>query len=362
MRTQEFIEKSNLAHNFKYDYSKSNYLNNKTKVIIICREHGDFLQNPKSHYNGHGCPNCYGNKKITSDIFINLSNKIHNKKYLYEKVNYINNSTKVIITCKEHGDFSQNPKSHMRGFGCVKCSGLKKLTTDEFISKSKLIHGDLYSYEETIYISQKYKVKITCPYHGSFEQLPNNHLRGAGCLKCKVSNMKSNTEDFIQKSKKIHNDLYDYSEVNYEEHLSQVTVICKKHGKFKITPHGHINGRGCSRCKSSKMELYIENYLKLNNIQYKRQFLLPNLKRLKFDFAILDNNNLKCLIEYNGLQHYKFVKYFHKDEKSFNDSIIRDETKIKFCQDSNVKLHIIKFDEDIENKMKKIVYEIQHSN
>ena len=74
-RKQNFLQKSVIVHNNKYNYSKVNYVNSTTKICIICPEHGEFWQYPRHHVKGHGCPKCMGQhlreiKQDTLDIFI----------------------------------------------------------------------------------------------------------------------------------------------------------------------------------------------------------------------------------------------------------------------------------------------------
>ena len=120
--TEEFIQKAHKVHGDKYDYSKVEYDGYKTKVCIICPKHGEFWQTPNSHLNGNGCPKCKGEKQTcTTDEFIAKAKKIHGDKYDYSKVEYVNNHTKVCIICPEHGEFWQIPSSHLQGKGCPKC-------------------------------------------------------------------------------------------------------------------------------------------------------------------------------------------------------------------------------------------------
>ena len=135
---KQFIEESYKIHGNKYDYSKVEYINNKTKVCIICPEHGEFWQSPNKHLQKHGCPFCAG-KYITNDDFIKKANKIHNNKYDYSKVNYVNNSTKVCIICPEHGEFWQTPDKHLQGEGCPICNNSKlENCIHEILSKNNI--------------------------------------------------------------------------------------------------------------------------------------------------------------------------------------------------------------------------------
>ena len=124
LSTEEFIEKANKIHGIgTYNYSKVNYINAHTNVIIICPKHGEFLQTPTSHLCGQGCSKCSGNKKSNTEEFIEKANKKHGiGTYDYSKVNYINSNTCVTIICPKHGDFSQTPRKHLRGQGCPKCN------------------------------------------------------------------------------------------------------------------------------------------------------------------------------------------------------------------------------------------------
>jgi ribosomal protein L13 len=108
-------------------------------------------------------------------------------------------------------------------------------TTSEFVSKSKVVHGETFDYSKVVYVNNESKIIITCKKHGEFCQTPSGHLSGKnGCKKCfseKIRRLKSsNTEDFINKSKSIHRDRYDYSKVIYINNFSKVTITCKKHG------------------------------------------------------------------------------------------------------------------------------------
>ena len=114
-------------------------------------------------------------RTFTIDDFIKKSNLKHNNKYDYSKTFYINSKLKVKIICKEHGEFEQNANNHIRGNGCPSCKKVKRINTDEFIIKSKIIHNDKFDYTLSTYVNQESKVKIICPVHGLFEQEAGSH-------------------------------------------------------------------------------------------------------------------------------------------------------------------------------------------
>lgn len=192
----KFIEEANTKYNNKYDYSIVEYKNCKTKVCIICPEHGEFYQIPNTHLRGtHGCPKCANrikgiNKRTTIYEFIEKCTNIHHNKYDYSEVTYINSDSKVCIICPEHGQFYQTPRDHLNnGTGCPKCaistsSKARAHNINLFITKSKEIHKDKYDYSNSEYINNHTNLKIICPEHGEFYQTPATHIRKSGCPEC----------------------------------------------------------------------------------------------------------------------------------------------------------------------------------
>ena len=182
-KTKEFIEKATKKHKGIYSYENTIIYSQK-KVIITCQKHGNFEQCPYNHLNGQGCRKCSNNKSLTTEEFIIKAKNIQGERYDYSKVIYINSYTKVIITCPKHGDFEQRPTDHLRGHCCSICFRNKKLTTKEFIERANNIHNRTYEYKKTICQNTRTKVIITCRKHGDFYQRPTDHLNGQGCRKC----------------------------------------------------------------------------------------------------------------------------------------------------------------------------------
>jgi len=120
---EQFIEKAKKIHGEKYDYSKVKYFGMHTRICIICPKHGEFWQLPYDHLQGKGCKKCgYESNCLTNEQFIEKAKKIHGEKYDYSKIIYKDNNTPVCIICKEHGEFWQTPHTHLKGYGCNKCS------------------------------------------------------------------------------------------------------------------------------------------------------------------------------------------------------------------------------------------------
>ena len=157
---------------------------------------------------------------------------------------------------------------------------MKKLTTEKFVEKARKVHGNKYDYSKVEYKNAHTKVCITCPIHGEFWQIPNDHLNGCGCPKCKIDKItllkKGTTNTFIEKAKKVHGDKYDYSKVNYINAKTKICIICPIHGEFWQTPNKHLNGEGCIKCgiqnqsnsKKCTIKDFIERAKKVHGNKY----------------------------------------------------------------------------------------------
>ena len=343
----KFIKESKEIHRDKYNYSKTKYINARTKVTIICPEHGEFEQLPSNHKRGNGCTKCLYNKK-DKKIIIKEFKEIHGNRYDYSKVNYKGVDNKITIICVEHGEFEQTPYNHKMGQNCPKCSG-KNLSTNDIIKNFKEIHGNRYDYSKVNYIKSSIKVTIICTEHGEFEQTPNNHKNGQGCFKCNGNETKD-INKLLNEFKETHADYYDYSLVEYINAHTKVIIICPEHGEFKQTPNNHRLGNGCPICNESKGERKIRLWLEDNNINFEPQHKFDdcrNILPLPFDFYLPD---LNLCIEYNGLQHYKAVTYFGGKD-GFKQRQMNDKIKMEYCNNNNIPLLIIKYNDNILKRL-----------
>jgi len=352
-RTKRFIIKAKEIHNNKYDYSKVEYVNAHTKVCIICPIHGEFWITPNSHLNGNGCAKCASNKKMTTEEFIKRAKLIHGDKYDYSKVEYVNAHTKVCIICPIHGEFWTTPSNHLRERGCPKCRSRKKLvskysvskpmkikkhTTETFITNAKEKYGSKYDYSKVEYINNKTKVCVICPIHGEFWVRADNFLNGQGCSKCgdliKYEAKKTDIEDWIETAKKLHNNKYDYSKVEYVNAHTKVCIICPEHGEFWQKPCAHLQGEGCPICNESILEKKVKGLLIDNNIEYEYRYHSKWLGNLELDFYLPKFN---VAIECQGLQHFKPISYFGGLDK-FIKQIENDKTKLEKCKEMKIPL------------------------
>ena len=179
-------------------------------------------------------------KKLTTRQFIKRAMKVHGSKYDYSKTIYVNYFTKLVIGCKEHGNFLQEARVHLQhGHGCPQCGAIQSnkdrtLTLEQFLKKAIKIHNLKYDYSKVIYKNYSTKITIICPIHGKFRQAPQIHLRGCGCILCGIGSsqkkLSSSTENFIVGAKKIHASKYDYSKSCYEHSHKHLVIICPIHG------------------------------------------------------------------------------------------------------------------------------------
>lgn len=352
----EFIKKAKAIHGDKYNYDGIEYKNNNSNIKINCPIHGDFFQTPGNYTHKtspQGCPECAGRTNWTQEKFINKAREVHNGKYNYDKVKFINSIRKVIITCPEHGDFPQTPNKHLSGQKCPRCVHNFKGTNESFIAKAKEIHGEKYSYDNTNYTSNHKKVLITCLIHGNFEQSPANHTHKSnpqGCPKCS-GRYPLNTDEFLLRANEKHDFYYDYSKVVYESMTSKVIIICPFHGEFEQQSSVHLNGSGCQKCRLPKGEQKIQKALKELDLQFEQQYSFPDCRYknpLPFDFLIKIGDN-QFLIEFNGEQHYRSVKYGGPNDKNadetFEEVKMRDKIKMDYASKKRIPLLVIKYDE-----------------
>jgi len=289
--------------------------------------------------------------------FVDDAKKIHDNKYDYSNSDYKNAKTNIKIICPEHGEFEQRPDNHLAGKGCKKC-GIEKLTklfkkdVNDFINKSNHIHNNKYNYDKVEYKNDATKVCIICPEHGSFYQSPNKHLLGRGCPLCKTKNtietkMKKYSQYFLDKSKDLHNSKYDYSKSDYIKAKANISIICPIHGEFKQRPDNHLSGKGCPKCFQSNGENKVENYLKINNIEYETQKKFNDCKnknKLPFDFWL---PKLNLIIEFDGEHHFNSIKRFGGDSK-LQYTKFCDKIKNEYCIKNNIHLVRISY-KDIKN-------------
>lgn len=298
---------------------------------------------------------CYMNTKE----YILESDKIHKGKYSYINTVYINAKEKVNIICPIHGEFSQNPYSHKKGFGCNKCAieerALnKKININDYIKECNKIHNNKYDYSKIKNLTQKNKIPIICPEHGEFKQNAFLHKNGSGCPTCfnekKKTNLKCDTETFLDKISGFNNfNTCDFSKVNYVNAKTPITIICSKHGEFNRLPDDILRRKNiCLKCHPKKTpinKITTKEYIKRGNdihdnfYVYDKTIYINPKKSLIItcpkhgDFKQIAYNHInktnprgckKCSLKYNNQENEikDFIKSLNISFKSNNRKIL----------------------------------------
>jgi len=332
-----------------------------------------------------------GSKRIiNTELAIKEAKEIHGDKYDYQLLKYINYKTPLKIICKEHGIFEQKYKNHCKlGRGCWECG--KKSCVDKnfkkynniFIDRCKEKHNNFYSYEKTEYVRNDLKVIITCPIHGDFEQQANSHLQGNGCSTCgkeKSSEGRKVGKDYILNIfNKKHGDFYKYSLGGKEKTTDYIDIICPIHGKFKQQIVKHYT-YGCNQCGDARSSLKrtkipkelkkIHNSIKrrIREVIYKNNFektksssliigcswvdLKIYLEDNDYGFKVSDSSldldhiipisSAKSIDDVYKLNHYSNFQLLPRDynqhikrDKPFNKEHFEDWLKLKLEEDDN---------------------------
>lgn len=287
-------------------------------------------------------------KAKTTEQFIVEAKNIHNNFYIYDKVFYQNNWSKIIITCPIHGDFDQTPNAHLQNHGCKKCakeklSQLFISNKEEFIKKANIVHNNLFNYDKVIYQGNKKKIEVICKKHGGWMITPANHLTGYGCPQCGGS-APSNINNFILKANVKHNNKYIYNKSHYINSITKILITCLMHGDFSQTPISHMRGAGCPKCGVGK-NISKSETLWLNSLNIPETFRHQTLKIKNKRFIVDAFDSANNII-------YEFLgDFYHGNPKKFNSDDINPKLKISYGTLYNKTVKKIKFFEKMGYKV-----------
>lgn len=277
------------------------------------------------------------NRRFSMNDLIKSFRKLYGDAYEYSKVEYHNIYTDILVTCPIHGDFSVKPYLFLKGHhGCPMCNPKNERTTESIIEQFRKVHGDRYDYsmvENQPHIRDK--VAIICKKHGTFNQSIDRHISGQGCPFCDKENKKNRLkkppitfEKFLERANQIHDSKYTYIKDIINSH-SKIEINCPKHGVFIQNVYDHLNGHGCPKCGFNISKAEDEIYEEITNI-------IGNRNVIRHERTILDGMELdlyipehKIAIEYNGLLWHS--EKFGKDR---NYHLI----KLNKCNEKGIKL------------------------
>lgn len=251
-RTKSFIDKARAIHGNRYCYDKTNCEISSKKVTIICKIHGEYLQSAQKHLSGQNCPVCSPAwTKYDTETFISKAVEKHGDIYDYRKSVYVDAKTKIEIICKDHGSFWQIPKSHfLNGYGCKKCASIRvasgqTLSNDQFLEKTKELRIDFdnFDFSKTDYKSAKKKVIITCKKHGDFNVSPDHFLRkGVYCPSCSASKGEKKVKDFLEtlgvefETEKAFNKCKKEKALRFDFYISDYNLLIEYQGEQHYQP------------------------------------------------------------------------------------------------------------------------------
>jgi very-short-patch-repair endonuclease len=359
---EEFVKRANLKYENKFSYRLKNEefnLSDEDCLIVICETHGEIQTPPRHHlYDNFVCEKCKYENEFQK--FESLMEGKHQNKYDISNVGFKNWITKIELECEFHGKFSITPAHLKEGKGCRECGIIKRAKSqskpiDEFISQANEVHDFKYDYSKSVYNGARRNLIIICKIHGEFNQTPDSHLGGSGCLKCGTierANKQSITlEEFLSRSHEIHGEIYDYSKVELVNTSTKVEIICRIHGFFFQDPEHHIlRKHGCPRCVNKREgELAITlSELGIVHRQYK-------IENKRYDFYLPEYN---VIIERDGEQHYR--GFWQDDSKtlSLDYQIENDRIKTELAERHGHKLYRIPYwldEEDIRIEISNIL-------
>lgn len=213
---------------------------------------------------------------------------------------------------------------------------MKRKNCEQFINDANKIHNYEYNYSKVNYVNNKTEVCIICSKHGEFFQRPDRHLLGQGCPICRyIKSAKTNSkkvENFIEDSKIVHGDKYDYSRAKYKNNKTKVCIVCPKHGEFWQTPIHHLRGEGCPSCDESHLERDIRLFLLDKNEKFIQEYRTKWLGKQSLDFYLPQYN---AAIECQGKQHFGLGGWNNEDFTIIEE---RDKRKMILCKENGIKL------------------------
>lgn len=308
----------------KYDYSKSVYVDVYTPITVICRIHGEFKVPPVRH-NGsdkQGCPECskisYANKRgiDKNDFIYRSTQKYGNGKFNYDKIPTIVNTDSVMnFVCMKHNyEFEQVGVIHLSPktkHSCPKCASesrgiIRTHDNERFISQANKIHKNMFTYDNVIYKNNHTKVSITCHEHGDFLMIPNSHLSGRGCPKCKTNEAKcisrdiDNFFDEFESEKKFKDCVYK-RKLPFDRYIPNINTLLEydgiQHFSFKSCWHKNINEFNKAQTRDTiKTEYAIKNGYNFIRIAYYED----HIDVLKSFLKLIEDNPGKQIVQIYG--------------------------------------------------------------
>lgn len=189
---------------------------------------------------------------------------------------------------------------------------MKKLTTEQFILKARLVHGEKYDYSNSCYTSAVSKIEIICPIHGQFKQKASHHTEGHGCKSCadeaRGQASRKGFDIFVREASDKHSGKYSYQYKDNFLVTGRVLISCPLHGDFYQVADTHLSGAGCRKCSSElngkKQSISIDDFISRSSAVHGSRYLYPNLKVSKCTDKIIVTCRVHGDFEQQARDHY----------------------------------------------------------
>lgn len=260
---ERFLERSIQLHGDKFDYSqiREDHIKGRNSRIPIRCKKCDYCWSPTldCHVQGKGCPDCAGVAPYTLERFLKKARQIHGDKFDYSEVTgeaIRGNKCKVPLRCKEcNYRWSPRINNLIQGQGCPSCAGKAPWSLERFLERAYQTHGDKFDYSgisKDDIKGHESRISLKCKTcNHQWSPTIDSHIQGTGCPSCSEK-VPWTLKRFIERSRQIHEDKFDYSEVTPDSIKgkdSKILVRCKKcnHHWFS-TVSSHIKGVSCPGC------------------------------------------------------------------------------------------------------------------
>ena len=341
------------------------YKNMNTKIEYYCIQHDVYFSSIPDKIlidSRKGCIRCSGREIWTTESVIKRIQYLNrdqdgNNTLIIDEFDYKNTNQEIWLTCLIDG---YRWKAQIQNLihtetGCPECANTKityddlhrrnnEINTDEFGVLRIIIRCTREWYEQN-YKGNTTKILVGCieEDHPDWEVTIANLLNNeTGCIKCAVENKKLTIDEFYSRIhpnflNKNGNPLHKFNLRNFNGLNSFIWIFDPEHGWFEKKVSNYLKGYGHpnSPKTKSKGELAIQEFLFANQVNFIREYRIPELVRLRVDFFLAEQG---IMIEFDGPQHLEFPNYYHETIEEFHKQQQNDRTKDQWCIDNGIRM------------------------
>lgn len=309
--------------------------------------------------------------RITQEDYLRRAEEVHGTTYDHGLIQFTRMHDRIVVVCRNHGQFSPTAVNYLAGRGCKVCGTSRAAAArtpklvfqvDEVLARFHETHGDQYDYTSVVYEHSNRHVTIVCRRHGAFLQTPSGHWAGKGCPECgrltRAESLILTTEEAVARFRQLHGDRYDYADTVYDRFRRRVTIRCKRHGPFLQSPQAHLEGKGCPRCSQSSGETRAAAWLQKHGIEFlvESPVSIEGQTRCRFDFFLPDYSTF---VEIDGPHHFAPVRYAgmssEKALEVFHSTQRRDALKENWAAKNGLLVYRIRWDDQIEERLDQLI-------